>query len=171
VRLQPSEGVHRIKSQPLNFDRTAQAYPVDLWPCQRPKHPARRRAVAGVLTSSYGARLLGNLSAKWNWEGGEHGEQVLTLNPALLQSAHGDPRTMWRRRQIKRPPVSHLPRNRHRSEPGTRAKLSGRTQGSNLEPSTTDDGEDGYPPVRSPRPCLSLYLSFSINPSGGRELD
>jgi hypothetical protein len=28
--------------------------------------------------------LLGNLSAKWNWEGGEHGEQVLTLNPALL---------------------------------------------------------------------------------------
>jgi hypothetical protein len=46
----------------------------------------------------------------------------------------------WRR--IGRAPVTLLPRNRHRNGPGTRAKPSGRTRGSNWVPSMKDDG--GY---------------------------
>jgi hypothetical protein len=46
--------------------------------------------MAGILPLTYGARFLGILSAKWNWEGGEHGERVLTLIPTVTSSVHGD---------------------------------------------------------------------------------
>ena len=44
--------------------------------------------MAGILLLTYGARFLGILSAKWNWEGGDGGEWVLTLNPAVSSSVH-----------------------------------------------------------------------------------
>jgi hypothetical protein len=45
-----------------------------------------------------------------------------------------------RRRQIGRAPVTLLPRNRHQCESETRPKPPGLLQGSNLVPSSTDDG-------------------------------
>jgi hypothetical protein len=95
--------------------------------------------------------------------------------PAVTRSARDDPRPCYGDDELSAPQVTFRAHNRHPTGPGAWAKPSVRMRGPNLASSTTDDGEDDFPPAWLPRPWLSLSLSlslfFSLNPPGGRELD
>jgi hypothetical protein len=58
---------------------------------QRPRRVPRRPAMAGtpaVLNGTWSLRISG---AKWNWEGSELGERVLTVIPVVSWFAYDDP--------------------------------------------------------------------------------